>query len=415
MKGASAYTIYLMMESASGLFYSMVFTASAVYQVTVAQLAPLQLVLVGTALELTIFLFEIPTGVVADVLSRKLSIVIGLLLIGCGFFLEGSFPVFWIILLAQLIWGVGYTFTSGATQAWITDEIGEPTANRAFLRSTQARNVVALIGMGAGILLGLNGVQLPILLGGAGLATLGALLAIWMPEKGFKPAGQHDRKTWHDFVETLRQGLGVVRGRPVLRRILWIGLIYGLYSEGLDRLWTKHLLDSFTAGGFLDLPPVAWIGSIRIVETLLAVAVVEYISRSVDTDRPANLIRALLSFTAVLVAAVVVFALAPYLLVAIAAFLTVSVMRELIYPIYTAWINQGLDSRVRATVISMSGQVDAFGQIAGGPVVGWIGNRFSVRAALLASGLILTPALAIFLKPFQTGAQADTFPEGEGS
>ncbi len=103
----------------------MVFTASAVYQVTVAELTPLQLVLVGTALELTVFVFEIPTGVVADVFSRKLSIVVGFLLIGTGFSLEGSFPIFAIILLGQLVWGIGYTFTSGATQAWISDEIGE--------------------------------------------------------------------------------------------------------------------------------------------------------------------------------------------------------------------------------------------------------------------------------------------------
>lgn len=79
MKSGNAYTIYLWMESLSGLFYSMVFTASSVYQVTIAQLSPLQLVLVGTVLELTGFIFKIPTGVVADVVSRKLSIPTDLL------------------------------------------------------------------------------------------------------------------------------------------------------------------------------------------------------------------------------------------------------------------------------------------------------------------------------------------------
>ena len=39
--------------------------------------APLQLVLVGTTLELACFLFEIPTGIVADLYSRRLSVVIG--------------------------------------------------------------------------------------------------------------------------------------------------------------------------------------------------------------------------------------------------------------------------------------------------------------------------------------------------
>jgi len=51
---------------------------------------------------------------------------------------------------------------------------------------------------------------------------------------------------------------------------------------------------------------------------------------------------------------------------------------------------------VRATVISMSSQVDAIGQIAGGPAVGLIGSLVSVRAALLTSGVILTPVLALY-------------------
>ena len=401
LKSLGAYHYYLVLESASALFFSMIFTASAVYQVTVAELTPLQLVLVGTALELTVFVFEIPTGVVADVFSRKLSIVIGFLLIGTGFVLEGSFPIFGIILLGQLVWGIGYTFTSGATQAWISDEIGETAANRAFLRSTQARNLMAMIGMGTGMILGIRSVNLPIQLGGIGLIILGGFLAMRMPETGFHPGADQEPKTWRNFGGTLKQGISVVRRRPALRRVLWIGLIYGLYSEGLDRLWTMHLLENFHINWGLKLPPVVWIGSIRLAETFLAVAAAEFIRRSVTTDRQASLMRALFAITGILVAAMYVFALAPILSVAIVAFLTISVMRELIYPIYTAWINQGLDSQVRATVISMSGQVDAVGQIAGGPVVGWIGNRFSVRAALLASSMILTPAIAFFLQPAQ--------------
>jgi DHA3 family tetracycline resistance protein-like MFS transporter len=68
----------------------------------------------------------------------------------------------------------------------------------------------------------------------------------------------------------------------------------------------------------------------------------------------------------------------------------------LIGPIYTGWVNQRLEANVWATVISMSCQMDAIGQIAGGPVVGLIGNWLSVRAALLTSTLILTPVLALY-------------------
>jgi len=46
-------------------------------------------------------------------------------------------------------------------------------------------------------------------------------------------------------------------------------------------------------------------------------------------------------------------------------------------------------------MFSVSSQVDAIGQIAGGPAVGVIGQR-SIRAALVASALILTPVLPLY-------------------
>ena len=104
------------------------------------KLDPLQLVLIGTVLELSVFLFEIPTGVVSDLKSRKLSIIIGYILIGIGFLIEGLFPYFITVLVAQIAWGIGYTFTSGSQQAWIADEIGEERASLAFIKGAKAGN-----------------------------------------------------------------------------------------------------------------------------------------------------------------------------------------------------------------------------------------------------------------------------------
>ncbi len=137
-----------------------------------------QLVLVGTTLELTVLLFEVPTGIVADAYSRRTSIIIGYFLMGLAFLVEGSFPVFSMILLTQLLWGIGYTFTSGATQAWLSDEIGEENANRAFLRGNQYDLAGALIGMLLAIPLGNLAVNVPILAGGAAVAAIGSIPAV---------------------------------------------------------------------------------------------------------------------------------------------------------------------------------------------------------------------------------------------
>ena len=103
---------YLAARGVYALAWSTMVTVSLVFMVEVAGLDPLQMVLVGTVLELSVFLFEIPTGVVADRSSRRTSVIIGHFLIGVGFLVMVVKPVFAMILLAQVIWGVGWTFGS---------------------------------------------------------------------------------------------------------------------------------------------------------------------------------------------------------------------------------------------------------------------------------------------------------------
>jgi DHA3 family tetracycline resistance protein-like MFS transporter len=101
--------------------------------------------------------------------------------------------------------------------------------------------------------------------------------------------------------------------------------------------------------------------------------------------------------SALQVAAMVGFALASAFALAVAAVWLVSLARSLIRPVYSAWLNQSIDdSSVRATVNSLASQADAIGEVAGGPGVGVIGNAVSLPAALVAGGLLLTPALALY-------------------
>src|SRR5205814_9538745 len=113
----SAYRAYLILEGGIGFAFSLIVTVNLVWQAQAAALNPLELVLVGTVLEATALVSEVPTGIVADVYSRRLSIIIGVVLMGSGFLIEGMFPRFDAILLAQVVWGLGATFLSGATQA----------------------------------------------------------------------------------------------------------------------------------------------------------------------------------------------------------------------------------------------------------------------------------------------------------
>jgi DHA3 family tetracycline resistance protein-like MFS transporter len=394
----NAYTVFLLMEGATSLFFALIFTVNMVYQVTVVHLNPLQLVLVGTLLETIVFIFEIPTGIVADVYSRRLSIIIGLLLIGFGFAIEGLFPVFGAVLLAQILWGLGATFTSGATQAWISDEVGEKRAGKAFIRGAQMGQIGGLIGIGASVLLGSIQIQIPIVLSGILFVLLGSVLIVIMPETGFAPTPREDRNTWQTMGHTLRGGIRLARLRPILLTLLGISAVFGLYSEGVDRLWTAHLLEDFTFPTLGGLKPVVWFGIINVVSMLLSIVATEILRRRVNTNDEKLVARVLIGINAATVVGILVFALTGWFGVALSALWMVQVLRGAANPLFNAWLNQHLESSVRATMFSMTSQLNAIGQIVGGPVVGYIGTAGSLRAALTTSGLILTPVLWLFAR-----------------
>jgi DHA3 family tetracycline resistance protein-like MFS transporter len=391
------YLVYLILSFTSSLIFSLIFTVNLLYHVTVVELSPLQLVLVGTILETSVFLFEVPTGVVADVKSRRLSIVIGYLLIGVGFVVEGALPMFGFVALSQVIWGLGYTFTSGATQAWIADEIGEQRVGNAFIRGAQAARIGSLVAIPISVALGMVAIQVPIVTGGGLMIVLALFLSLAMTESGFSPEPLEQRTPWVLMLKTIGDARRLIRRQPVLLALLAIGFFYGLYSEGFDRLWAAHLLENFTLPGIDLVEPVIWFGLIRAVSLVASLAATEVARRSVDTSQALPIVRVLLFNAAGIVLVLLGFALAQNFWVAIALYWLVGALRGMGEPLQTAWYNLLIDDpHVRATLFSVGGQVDAVGQIASGPAVGAIGN-VSLRMALSVSALILSPVLPLYV------------------
>ena len=88
-----AVLVYLAIRCLGSVAFAMYAVVASVYRIVEAGLSPFELILVGTVLELSTFAFEVPTGVVSDVYSRRLSLIIGAFLVGAGFVIEGLFPV----------------------------------------------------------------------------------------------------------------------------------------------------------------------------------------------------------------------------------------------------------------------------------------------------------------------------------
>jgi DHA3 family tetracycline resistance protein-like MFS transporter len=335
---------------------------------------------------------------VADVYSRRLSIIIGVFLLGVGLALQGFVPSFGVILLAQVIWGIGYTFTSGAEQAWITDEVGIDRASDLFVRGSQISLFASILGAITATGIANFNLRLPILLGGGLYVAMGVLLMAVMPETGFTPTPRSERSSWHQMGDTLRAGTGLIRRSPVLLTILGILAIAGAATESFDRLSTDHFLTNFTFPTLWDLKPVVWLGVFGIVGRLWNIGVMEVMRRRVNMRSHQAVARVLTVITSFLVLSYLAFALAGNLALAVVASICVQTFRRISDPLQTTWINQHVDSRVRATVISLTGQADALGQTLGGPVVGYIGFVTTVRTALFVGGCILSPALPLYAR-----------------
>jgi MFS transporter, DHA3 family, tetracycline resistance protein len=162
-----ALKVFYGMEFFDTLGMQAAFTVWAVYLVQEVGVNPLQLVLLGTVSEIAIFLFEVPTGVVADTYSRRLSIIVGMILAGASLMLFGLVPIYWVIVVAAILRGIAGTFMSGAWEAWITDEHGVDGIGRVFLRGTQFSYLGAIVGAGLGVAIATQDLGAGIVFGGA--------------------------------------------------------------------------------------------------------------------------------------------------------------------------------------------------------------------------------------------------------
>ena len=397
---ADAFKLYLLMTALQAFALSLVFTVNLFYQVKQVGLNPLQLVLIGTTLEATAFLMEIPTGVVADVYSRRLSVILGFTLLGLGFIIEGSLPLFEALLVAQVIAGVGYTFLSGAASAWIVDEIGQARASAAFLRSAQASQIAGFIGIFVSVALASISLQLAIVAGGLLLAGLAVTLMLFMPEDGFARQAAAEGASWSAFFATFRAGLKLVRARRMLVLIMLATVIHGAFSEGFDRLWTAHLVGQFTLPPLGQLHEIVWFGIISAASAPFSLIATEVIRRRVDLSSGRAVVRTLTAVYGLMIFSALLFALGGRFEWALLGLWMTGALRTIRNPLMETWINQNTESKVRATMLSMQSQADAFGQIAGGPAVGMIALLRSVRFAMALSALMLTPILAVFYHSF---------------
>ena len=201
-----AVPVYLAYMALDGFFSQMMSVIFSVFLILRLDLGPFQLVLLGTVLEGSYLLFETPTGVVADTISRRTSIVIGLAGGGAGLRAPRARP--------QLLDGGCLTSGLGHLRD-VPERRRRGVAHRRGRgrgRSTALparRSVLARGGVGGiivGVALATIDLALPLFVSGAGLLALAAALWIVMPEEGFERRAREEGERLHHFADRDVQG-----------------------------------------------------------------------------------------------------------------------------------------------------------------------------------------------------------------
>jgi MFS family permease len=355
---------------------------TSIYLVVDAGLSPSQLVLIGVAQGVVALAFEIPAGVVADTISRKWSLVVSHALMGTAMIATGLVTDFGPLVATQMLWGLAWTFASGADVAWITDELDEPARiSSVLVRSGRAQLTGAAAGLvGVGALGSLLQRGTAMVLAGAAMLLLGLFVVVRFRGERFVRA---PARRWSASWSILVRGSTLVRrSRAILLMFAATFLVNGAWVA-FGRMHPRRLVD-------IGLPsdPVAWYTALGVLTLLVGAATLRVVERHIDGAHTA--LRGYLIACAAGVVGAIGLAAAPEEVSGSAAVLLVAgIAMPLTRTLATIWVNRQTSADVRATVHSFLAQAEYVGEIV-------CGLAIAVIARLAGLSLALVTCAALF-------------------
>jgi predicted MFS family arabinose efflux permease len=354
---------------------------SSLYFVVDAKLSASQLVVIGTVMSITLLLADIPTGVWSDAISRKWPLVIGHLFLAAGMVMTGLVTAFPLIVATQVLWGVGWGFSSGADVAWITDELDRPDR---IARVLTARARWDLLGGAAGMLafgvLGwAAGLAAAIVASGLAMALLGLLVAVGFAEDHFIPTRE---PRWRASLAIFRRGVILARGDHEILLVFAATMI--INGAGMvSWLFPKQLVDR----GFPQ-DPALWYTALGILAYAVGALALRVVEGGIDGVGVARRVYALACFIGVL--GLLALAYAPDALIGSLGVLLVSgIAFQVTRAVSVIWVNRRTTSDVRATMHSFLSQAESVGEIGSGFVLAVLAQEAGGSAALVTAGALV--------------------------
>lgn len=386
----AVYLRWSTLQAALGRGYWLV---TSVYLVLDARLRPEQLVLIGVGQAIASMLFEVPTGVVADAVSRRLSLIIAHVLVGLSMVATALSTSFGALLATQILWGIGWTFASGADVAWITDELDDgsraPQVLAAQARWKQIGALVGLIGLGG--LAWVAGRAPAMLTAGVVMVALSAYVATQFPEHNFrKSIARPVRRA----IEVLKAGLSLARRDVQLLILFAVTVLINGASDASGRLYPRQLL----AVGFPTAPdPIVWFTALSLAAFAVGAFSLWLVERRLHGLRIAR--AAYVTACGLAVAGALLLAAAPGVPM---ASLGVLLMEGVGWPVTRVvgaiWANERASRDVRATVQSFLAQMEYAGEMVCGLAIAGLAGSASMAAAMAGTAALAALAGLLALR-----------------
>jgi MFS family permease len=330
-------------------------------------------------------LFEIPTGVIADLRGRKLSYLLGVLTLAITtllyLFMWYMSAPFWAWALSSMLLGLGFTFFSGAVEAWLVDALAY-SGFKDRLESVLAKGEIVegaamLVGSVAGGLIGqVFNLGVPYLLRALLLVVNFMLAFILMKDLGFRPAqSKHPIKEVRNiFAGSIKHGL---RNPPVRWTMLAAPFTGGvtIYAFYAMQPYLLELYGDEKAYAVAGLA-AAIVAGAQIAGGLLVPHIGRMFGRRTSVVLTCEVI-------SVLVLAVV--GLVPNFWVAVTLLMLWGLMFAAVMPVRQAYLNALVPSAQRATVLSFDSLFGSTGGVVIQPLLGKAADVWSYPVSYVFS------------------------------
>jgi MFS family permease len=358
---------------------------SGLYFVVTAHLTAAQLVVLGTSTSLALLLANIPVGVWADAFSRKWLLVSGQLVLAAAMVLTGLVSTFPLLVLTQVLWGMGWACLVGVDVAWLNDELPDPQRVARVLAAGARWGITGrVVGTLAFGLLGwATSLPIAIVVAGVAMALLAVFVAVRFPERQFVPVRTAQPWQWWGAAWGIfGRGIRLARRDRDIRVVFLATL---LLNDAIAVAWVfpKQLI---TLG--FPSAPVLWYTAIAVLSAVVGVGALALVERRIDGVGIARRYYALACCGGVL--GLLLLAVAPDALIGgVGVVLLNGTAATVPGPVSTIWVNRRTTSDVRATVQSFLAQVESLGEVCGGVVLAALAQVRGISLTLLAAGLLL--------------------------